>query len=438
MAANKTDVLVIGGGLAGLATAAYLARGGRQVTVLERSKHLGGRATTRHEQGFSLNLGAHALYRRGPAQAVLAELGVNYTGKAPSTRGLALFDGRLHRLPVGPGSLAATGLLSLRDKVFFAGLFARLPKFRSAQFTAMPWGQWVDDQSRSEAVRHLLRALGRLSCYENDPAVTSAGAVQAQLQRAVRDGVLYLDGGWQTLVDGLRRAATNAGTSIVPESPVERVDASSARPQAVLSDGSTWDAAHIVLATDAPTARQLCSAASPANSTPASSAPARPVWVACLDLALRKLPLPRRTFVLGLDRPVYVSVHSASAKLTPAGMALVHIMKYLGPVGDAEPNALATELEALADFVQPGWREQLVVRQFLPKMQAVSAEVRADANGLAGRPRIELAQGVSCAGDWVGSDGMLVDGVLASARAAAQRILAQSPMRAPSISPAAV
>lgn len=433
MAASKTDVLVIGGGLAGLAAAAFVARAGRQVTVLERSKHLGGRAATRREQGFSLNLGAHALYRRGPAQAVLAELGVQYTGKAPSTRGLALFAGRLHRLPVGPGSLAATGLLSLRDKVFFAGLFARLPSIRAAQFAATPWGQWVDDQSRSDTVRRLLQALGRLSCYENDPAVTSAGAVLAQLQRALRDGVLYLDGGWQTLVDGLRCAATTAGASIVPESPVVRVDGNNAHPRAILPDGSTWDAAHIVLATDATTARQLCS---PTATT--RSAPARPVWVACLDLALRKLPVPRRTFVLGMDRPVYVSVHSASANLAPAGMALVHIMKYLGPAGDADPNALATELEALADFVQPGWREQLVVRQFLPKMQAVSAEVRADANGLAGRPSVELAQGVSCAGDWIGSDGMLVDGVLASARAAAQRILAQSPMRAPSIRPAAV
>lgn len=76
MATNLCDVIVIGGGLGGLAAAAYLARGGRRVAILERSKRIGGRATTRQEQGFHLNLGAHALYRCGPAEAALAELGV--------------------------------------------------------------------------------------------------------------------------------------------------------------------------------------------------------------------------------------------------------------------------------------------------------------------------------------------------------------------------
>lgn len=66
-----TDVIVVGGGLAGLAAAAYLARAGRSVTLFEQAAAVGGRARTRKQGAFSLNQGAHALYLGGPAEQVL-------------------------------------------------------------------------------------------------------------------------------------------------------------------------------------------------------------------------------------------------------------------------------------------------------------------------------------------------------------------------------
>ena len=58
----QQHTIVVGGGVAGLTAAAYLARGGRSVKVLEKASTLGGRASTDHAAGFSLNRGAHALY----------------------------------------------------------------------------------------------------------------------------------------------------------------------------------------------------------------------------------------------------------------------------------------------------------------------------------------------------------------------------------------
>src|SRR6185436_1134073 len=96
----RTKAIVIGGGLAGLTAAAYLARGGVEVTVFERARKLGGRAQTGNRQGFSFNLGPHALYRRGAAAAALRELGVTFTGKIPALSGAyAIRQGVKQTLP---------------------------------------------------------------------------------------------------------------------------------------------------------------------------------------------------------------------------------------------------------------------------------------------------------------------------------------------------
>ena len=50
----------------------------------------------------------------------------------------------------------------------------------------------------------------------------------------------------------------------------------------------------------------------------------------CLDVALSSLPDKDVLFALGVDRPLYFSVHSAHAKLAPEGGALIHVSKYLG------------------------------------------------------------------------------------------------------------
>ena len=84
---QNPDVIIIGGGLAGLAAAAMLARAGRTVRLFEQSQALGGRARTKEQDGFYLNLGPHALYRSGQANKILGELGVEPHGRVPSVSG---------------------------------------------------------------------------------------------------------------------------------------------------------------------------------------------------------------------------------------------------------------------------------------------------------------------------------------------------------------
>ena len=150
-----------------------------------------------------------------------------------------------------------------------------------------------------------------------------------------------------------------------------------------------------------------------------------PVRAACLDLALSRVPRPQCRVAFDLDRPLYFSVHSASARLAPEGVHVLHVMKYLRSSDRPSADDIEGQLEDWLDGLQPGWRTVVVARQFLPGM-TVTPSLPVTAEGaLAGRPGVDVdgyAQ-VFLAGDWVGPEGMLADASSASARQAARRVL---------------
>src|SRR5437899_239644 len=55
-------------------------------------------------------------------------------------------------------------------------------------------------------------------------ALYRAGAALRQLQLALAKNVTYVDGGWQTLVDGLRHAAAAAGVRVVAGRRITRIE----------------------------------------------------------------------------------------------------------------------------------------------------------------------------------------------------------------------
>ena len=53
----KKKTIVIGGGIAGLSSASFLAKSGFDVTLLEKNEHLGGRARKFSASGFTFDMG---------------------------------------------------------------------------------------------------------------------------------------------------------------------------------------------------------------------------------------------------------------------------------------------------------------------------------------------------------------------------------------------
>lgn len=420
--ASGARVAVVGGGIAGLAAAAFAARAGARVTLFERMSETGGRGRSREERGFTFNMGPHALYLRGPAITALSELGIDPPGKSPATSGgLAYLAGKLHALPGGAVSLMTTGLLGVAEKLELGALLARMSRLAEQGRSDLPIGELLAREVRSQRVRELLLALVRLTSYANLPDVIASDAALEQVVLGLGPGVRYLDGGWQTMVDALEAKAVEAGVTLRRGARVERVTHDGAARGIALAGGETFEADAVILALGPDEASELVDGG--AHPFFARALAARiPVRAACLDLGLGRLPNPKRTFAIGIDRALYYSVHSAAAKLAPEGAAAVALVRYLGADERPDRAELEADFERLLDALQPGWREQVVSRKLLRELVVTHDLPQAARGGLAGRTpgRVTGIANLWLAGDWVGPEGMLVDTSFASARTAAQ------------------
>ncbi len=429
---TTTDVVIIGGGLAGLAAATLLARAGRAVTLVEKAHEIGGRAVTHTKGDFRFNLGPHALYRAGHGARILRELGVQFTGSMPSASGgYAIERGVTHTLPAGFVSLLTTGLLRLPGKFETARILGSLNKIDAQAVQRLTVREWLEQAIRQPDVRRLVQALFRVATYTDDPERQSAGAALAQSQMALTSNVLYLDGGWQVLVEGLRAAAQAAGAKIETEKRVVALEYGTAVRGLRLADGSTLTASAAII-TGSPADAAALVQGNGENVLRQWADTAIPVKAACLDIGLARLPRSRALFALGIDRPLYFSVHSAVAKLGPDGGAVIHAAKYLNAAVRTDPKADEQELEGVLDTIQPGWREVVVERRFLPSMVVSHMLVTAAAGGTAGRPGPAVLgiRNLYVAGDWVGPEGLLADASLASAKRAAELIVRSEEARA--------
>ena len=142
---KTVDVVVIGGGLAGLASATYLGRAGKSVILLEKASAEGGRARTETKSGFHLNYGAHALFVAGEGRKILKELGIEFHGAKPAIAGGYMIDrGVKHTLPVGFLSLLTSGLFGIQAKLEVARFLSGVDSFDTAPWQGVTIREWLD------------------------------------------------------------------------------------------------------------------------------------------------------------------------------------------------------------------------------------------------------------------------------------------------------
>ncbi|WP_307814322.1 protoporphyrinogen oxidase [Nocardioides baculatus] len=304
------DVVVVGGGVAGLVAARGLAATGRDVLLLEASPQVGGKLRSAEVAGLTVDVGAEAMLARRPEGLDLAdELGTEVLHPTAATSGvwsrgaLRPLPRSLMGVPLDLDQLAGSGVLSpeglarvsaetptdVADDVSVGDLVASRLGVEVVERLVEPLlgGVYAGHARRisaAAAVPQLLAMARRGSLLDQAASVpVSAAPVFATLPGGMGrlPGLVVAGGGFEArtsaTVRALRRTADGWALTVGPTTHPETVEAGA-----------------VVLATPAtPTARLL------ADVTPAAAAELASVEsasVAVVTLAFRAQDLPDALF----------------------------------------------------------------------------------------------------------------------------------------------
>jgi len=348
---GRYDVVIVGAGHNGLTAAAYLAKAGRSVLVVERSSWVGG---TAHTEEFAPGFRASAAFQSAETLSpkVIKELGLKGHGLRLSAAGgvslatadgMLRFDGRGRYLDGRRGSAGAaadTGAPTLSDadrtklrevERFLARMVAALaplyeaplPELESLgagnafdllkigwrlrrlgrrdmeeamRVLPMAMRDFVEDRLDGEAVRALLAGLGSPGGWQGPYAAgTVFRALHDQMvnPRSLFAGPVLPQGGMGTLGEALAAAARAAGAEVRTEAEVERIEADGGEARGVtLSGGDHLEAGVVV--SDVDPRRTLLSLLDPASLQPEFVFAAQGIraraGVALVSFALDSLP----------------------------------------------------------------------------------------------------------------------------------------------------
>ena len=117
--ATASKILVIGGGISGLACAWRLRQLGLPVLLLERSSHFGGVIDTIDQDGFRFDIGPQSFTNTPAVSEIIEELGLGgeLLTADPRAPRYILKHGRLVPAPLNPSELVMSSLLSTRTKL---------------------------------------------------------------------------------------------------------------------------------------------------------------------------------------------------------------------------------------------------------------------------------------------------------------------------------
>ncbi|MGG0275816.1 phytoene desaturase family protein [Bacillus rhizoplanae] len=419
---NKFDVAIIGGGFAGLTAALFLAKEGKKVVVLEKSDRYGGRSMTINKNGVLMNLGAHALYKGGEAMKIFDELGITIKGNEPSTGAHVIWKNEVYQVPMGLRSLFSKQFLNGLGKVRLAKLMFHLSKMDVNSVSNESVQAWAEREIIDPMVRHFFYALCRLTTLTYAPSIQLARPVVRQIQRGMKEGVLYVDHGWESIVTELRSKAVSFGVKLLESMNVNSIDHNGQVERVSCTNGESFDVESVIIATPP---NEACRLVPHVEKTSLYhwNEEAIPVTASCYDLGLKTLPNINHQFVLGLDQPVAFVNQSRAAKLSNNGTSVVSLVKYhdLNRISiDSQTDK--QQLEHTMDLLHPGWQKEVVEQQYLPKITVMHNFPHTGRTEKPG-PAVPEIKGLYIAGDWAGDEELLVDAAVASAKRAALHIL---------------
>ncbi|SET84658.1 Phytoene dehydrogenase-related protein [Oceanobacillus limi] len=416
---KRWDVVIVGGGLAGLVAANYLGKTNYNILLLEQSTHLGGRAKTNTIQKHYFNMGPHAFYKRGVAKSILHELDVQLIGGSPKPGGLLYYQDQSYQAPFSLTKIISSRLLNWRERMEWFRIIVKLLTVKIDSIGDISFEEWVSSTSSSRKMKDLLFTLCRLATYCHNPEMTSAKVIVHHLKLAL-GGVIYLNYGWQSIVDQLYTQAVNHDVQFKLQSSVKQIVLDN-KPIKILLNEDVIHTNYIIFTGNPYHLRQLIPSKNSLLEHFLDSSV--PIQAATMDIALQKLPRPNHSFALSLDQPYYYSLHSKFATLsTEEKSHILHVLKYDKTIEKIDHREIQYELENFLERNQPGWRQHVINQRFLPKITVNQRIPRHDDHLLLNHMK---SKKLYMAGDWASQTSMLSEAAITTGKETALYILGE-------------
>lgn len=347
------DVIIIGGGLAGLTCARQLGRSGRVCRLLESSDGIGGRVRTDQLEGFRLDRGFQVFLPGYPeARKVLDYSSLKFHAFDPGA--MIRIDGKFHRLadpwrrPRHAWATVMSPAGSFLDKLRIARLRKDTIRCDLSELYDRPdksTRELLQERGFSSAmIQHFFRPF--LGGVFLDPHLETSSRMCEFVFRmfALGDAVLPEKG----MAEIPRQIAAG-----IPEEVVQlhrTVDAVQ-EGEVTLSSGERMSARAIVVATEAPAARRLLGDPHPASGQS----------VTCIYFATEQPPIREPVLVLNGDMEGPINnlcvPSQVSTSYAPTGQSLVSVT-VLGVHADADGlmEKVRSQLTAWFGDGVNGWR----------------------------------------------------------------------------------
>lgn len=429
MESSQYDIVVVGGGLAGLSAAAFLAKRGKRVALLEKAT-LGGRAITIKVKGFSFNFGAHAIYGRDSSylKKFEKELGIHIDWrdfnpyKAKYDIGHTITD-----MPANVIGLFRTKMLEgLGERVMFTFQIFKTLLHMETGHPHISIGRWLEEKQVNDDIRELMLSLASSNFFTKEPEKIPSDVFFSYYRRlfVTQKAVSYIGGGWQSLISELVRVLESNGGQIFTKSKVESVETEDDRIVAVVSGENRFVADEFIFAIPP---KELVKAFEGTDLQPALQQYAKyePTCVLVYDVGLQKRIDVPYTYINDPQNKMFITdISYYDPTCVPEGGQLLQATAYLkrSDIGNKEVvEATKKKIEELYDKHFAGWREQLVVPRI--SQRAVVQEIQWNMNQRPMPLFLPDYRNLFFAGDWCEGQGQVSELSFSSAYESSRLIL---------------
>jgi protoporphyrinogen oxidase len=252
------DVVVVGGGICGLATAYRLTHAGHRVTLLESSDQLGGLGTFfRWRDGWVERFYHCVMPTDDDLLGLLGELGLRDGVRwRPTTMGMVV-DGRHHPFNSAADLLRFTPL-GLVDRVRFGAASLLLRRLgRGRDLDGIRTEDWLRGIYGDTVWTTLLAPMfgSKFGARFGDvPALYLWQRLGRERNVATRG---YPAGGYRAIIDALRAALEAGGAVVRTATPVHGIATTATRARITVADGEVVEADHVVSTLPLPLLRGL-------------------------------------------------------------------------------------------------------------------------------------------------------------------------------------